>query len=29
MCELKRLDARLAACDVPAAVDFREQFAAL
>jgi hypothetical protein len=29
MRELKRLDDRLAAYDVPAAADFREQFAAL
>jgi hypothetical protein len=27
MRELERLDAGLAACDVPAAADFREQFA--
>jgi hypothetical protein len=29
MRELKRLDERLAVCDVPAAADFREQFATL
>jgi hypothetical protein len=29
MRELKRLDTRLAACDAPAAADFREQFASL
>jgi hypothetical protein len=29
MRELKRLDAQLASCDVPAAADFREQFATL
>jgi hypothetical protein len=29
MRELKRLDERLAVCDVPAAADLREQFATL